>query len=88
VTCAHRLGWSQPSLTYRVLGFIREEHENLALQLVKSRVVKGACVRLGCGHIGKGDEEGAYTLIPFTISLFRLLPRAVALHSKCPTHET
>jgi hypothetical protein len=25
-------------------------------------------LRLGCGPIGKGAEEGAYTLSPFTIS--------------------
>jgi hypothetical protein len=31
---------------------------------------KVLALRLGCGHIGKGAEEGAYTLSPFTISHF------------------
>jgi hypothetical protein len=40
----------------------------LALQLAKSELRKVLALRLGCGHIGKGAEEGAYTLSPFTIS--------------------
>jgi hypothetical protein len=31
---------------------------------------KVLALRLGYGHIGKGAEEGAYTLSPFTISCF------------------
>jgi hypothetical protein len=36
------------------------------LQLAKSRVVKGAYTRLGCGPIGKGAEERGLHLSPFS----------------------
>jgi hypothetical protein len=58
--------------------------------LSKSRSLelqKVLALMLGCGHIGKGAEEGAYTLshLQFHVSD---IPRAVALHSKFPTRET
>jgi hypothetical protein len=36
----------------------------------KGRVAKGACIRIGCGPIGKGAEERGLHLSPFA---FRVL---------------
>jgi hypothetical protein len=46
-------------------GFERGGHEKLVLQLVKSRVAKCVCIRIGYGPIGKGAEERGLHLIPF-----------------------
>ena len=49
-------------------GFARGGHEKLVLQLAKSRVAKGACIRIGCGPIGKGVEERGLHLHVLTIA--------------------
>jgi hypothetical protein len=66
-----RFGWSQPFVDISCFGDSQGKSTRGWRSNSRSRELrKVLALRLGCGHIGKGAEEGAYTLSPFTISCF------------------